>query len=670
LPTPFRLKSELRPTGDQPRAIEELIAGIDRGDPAQVLLGITGSGKTFTMAQVIERIRRPTLVIAHNKTLAHQLYNEFKLLFPDNAVHYFVSYYDYYQPEAYVPSTDTYIEKDSLINEEIDRMRHAATYALLTRRDVLIVASVSCIYGIGAAEAYLGMKLDLARGLEVRRDAVLRRLVEIQYERNDVDFARGAFRVRGDTVEIFPAYEREKAIRVEWFGDEIDAISEVDPLRGKVLRKVDEVSIFPGSHYVTPADRLTRAMTGIREELRARLPELKMQNKLVEEQRLQQRTLYDLEMLEQMGRCKGIENYSRHLSGRAAGEPPPTLLDYFTKDFLLFVDESHQTVPQVAAMFKGDRARKETLVEYGFRLPSALDNRPLRFDEWEARTPQTVFVSATPAEYELQRAQGVVVEQIIRPTGLLDPEIEVRPVASQVDDLLAEIRERVKAGDRVLVTTLTKRMAEDLTEYYTELGVRVRYLHSDIDTLERIEILRDLRLGEFDVLVGINLLREGLDLPEVSLVAILDADKEGFLRAERSLIQTIGRAARNVRGKVLMYADRETDSMRKAIGETHRRREMQEAYNKQHGITPRTIEKAIQDLAGTAQDDYVDVAKPAGKGKRTGAPDGIPLEELPQIISALRREMFDLSEALEFEKAAAVRDRLKELEEIQLAVEG
>jgi excinuclease ABC subunit B len=670
LPTPFRLKSELRPTGDQPRAIEELVAGIERGDPVQVLLGITGSGKTFTMAQVVERIRRPTLVIAHNKTLAHQLYNEFKLLFPDNAVHYFVSYYDYYQPEAYVPSTDTYIEKDSLINEEIDRMRHAATYALLTRRDVLIVASVSCIYGIGAAEAYLGMKLDLARGLEVRRDAVLRRLVEIQYERNDVDFSRGTFRVRGDTVEIFPAYEREKAIRVEWFGDEIDAISEVDPLRGKVLRKVEEVSIFPGSHYVTPADRLTRAMTGIREELRARLPELKMQNKLVEEQRLQQRTLYDLEMLEQMGRCKGIENYSRHLSGRAPGEPPPTLLDYFMKDFLLFVDESHQTVPQVAAMFKGDRSRKETLVEYGFRLPSALDNRPLRFDEWEARTFQTVFVSATPAEYELARAQGVVVEQIIRPTGLLDPEIEVRPVASQVDDLLAEIRERVKAGDRVLVTTLTKRMAEDLTEYYTELGVRVRYLHSDIDTLERIEILRDLRLGEFDVLVGINLLREGLDLPEVSLVAILDADKEGFLRAERSLIQTIGRAARNVRGKVLMYADRETDSMRKAISETRRRREMQEAYNKQHGITPKTIEKAIQDLAGTEQDDYVDITKPSGKGKRQGAPDGIPLEELPQIISALRKEMFDLSEALEFEKAAAVRDRLKELEEIQLAVEG
>src|SRR3954464_8166334 len=660
------MQTELRPMGDQPRAIEELYAGIGRGDPSQVLLGITGSGKTFTVAQVVEQIQRPTLVIAHNKTLAHQLWMEFRSLFPDNAIHYFVSYYDYYQPEAYVPSTDTYIEKDSLINEEIDRMRHAATYALLTRRDSLIVASVSCIYGIGAAEAYLGMKLDLAKGVEVRRDAVLRRLVEIQYERNDVDFARGAFRVRGDTVEIFPAYEREKAIRVEWFGDEIDAISEVDPLRGKVLRKIDEVSIFPGSHYVTPADRLTKAMTGIKEELRGRLTELKAANKLVEEQRLSQRTLYDLEMLEQMGRCKGIENYSRHLSGRAPGEPPPTLLDYFPKDYLLFVDESHQTIPQIAAMFKGDRSRKETLVEFGFRLPSALDNRPLRFDEWEARAAQTIFVSATPAEYELQRGQGVVVEQIIRPTGLLDPEIEVRPVGSQVDDLLGEIRERVKMGDRVLVTTLTKRMAEDLTEYYSELGVRVRYLHSDIDTLERIEILRELRLGEFDVLVGINLLREGLDLPEVSLVGILDADKEGFLRAERSLVQTIGRAARNVRGKVIMYADRETDSMAKAINVTRQRRATQEAYNRVHGITPKTVEKAIAALSGTAQDDYVDVTRPAKKAKESD----IPLEELPQIISAMKKEMFDLSEALEFEKAATLRDRIKELEEIRLSLGG
>jgi excinuclease ABC subunit B len=665
MPIPFSLKTDLAPRGDQPKAIEELVAGIERRDPAQVLLGITGSGKTFTMAHVINRIQRPTLVIAHNKTLAHQLYGEFKQLFPDNAVHYFVSYYDYYQPEAYVPASDTYIEKDSLINEEIDRMRHAATYGLLTRRDALIVASVSCIYGIGAAEAYLGMKIDLAKGVEVRRDAVLRRLVEIHYDRNDVDFARGAFRVRGDVVEIFPAYEREKAIRLEWWGDEIESISEVDPLRGKVLRKLDEVSIFPGSHYVTPSNELVRAMNGIKEELRERLVELRAQNKLVEEQRLQQRTLYDLEMLEQMGRCKGIENYSRHLSGRAPGEPPPTLLDYFPKDYLLIVDESHQTVPQIGAMWKGDRSRKETLVEFGFRLPSALDNRPLRFDEWEARVGQAVFVSATPGEYEVQRAEGVVVEQIIRPTGLLDPEIEVRPVASQVDDLLGEIRERVKASERVLVTTLTKRMAEDLTEYYTELGIRVRYLHSDIETLERIAILRDLRLGEFDVLVGINLLREGLDLPEVSLVAILDADKEGFLRAERSLIQTIGRAARNVRGKVLMYADRETDSMRKAIGETRRRRALQEAYNQEHGITPQTIRKAIQDLSGTPLDDYVDLANvPMPKKGRKQ----IPPEDLPRLIAELKKEMFDLAESLEFEKAAAVRDRLKELEQLALHI--
>jgi excinuclease ABC subunit B len=665
LPTPFRLQTDLQPMGDQPRAIEELTAGVKRGDLNQVLLGITGSGKTFTMAQVVQRIQRPTLVMAHNKTLAHQLYGEFKSLFPDNAVHYFVSYYDYYQPEAYVPSTDTYIEKDSLINEEIDRMRHAATYALLTRPDVLIVASVSCIYGIGAAEAYLGMKIDLARGVEVRRDAVLRRLVEIQYERNDVDFSRGTFRVRGDVVEIFPAYEREKAIRIEWFGDEIETIAEVDPLRGKVLRKIDEVSIFPGSHYVTPADKLVKAMSGIKVELRERLGELKSANKLVEEQRLSQRTMFDLEMLEQMGRCKGIENYSRHLSGRAPGEPPPTLLDYFPKDYLLFVDESHQTVPQVSSMSKGDRSRKETLVDFGFRLPSALDNRPLRFDEWEARAQQTIYVSATPAEYELGQAQGVVVEQIIRPTGLLDPEIEVRPVGSQVDDLLGEIRERVKLNERVLVTTLTKRMAEDLTEYYAELGVRIRYLHSDIETLERIEILRDLRLGEYDVLVGINLLREGLDLPEVSLVGILDADKEGFLRAERSLVQTIGRAARNVRGKVIMYADRETDSMRKAITVTRNRRTTQEAYNLQHGITPKTIQKAIQDLAGTAQDDFVDITKPIKRQK-----SDIPLDELPQILSAMRKEMFDLSEALEFEKAAALRDKIKDLEEVQLAIAG
>jgi excinuclease ABC subunit B len=660
---PFKLVTDLRPAGDQPHAIDELVSGIKRGDPIQVLLGITGSGKTFTMAHVIERVNRPALVIAHNKTLAHQLFGEFKLLFPDNAVHFFVSYYDYYQPEAYVPSTDTFIEKDSLINEEIDRMRHAATYALLTRHDTIIVASVSCIYGIGAPQAYLGMRVDLACGVEVRRDAVLRRLVEIQYERNDVDFSRGTFRVRGDVVEIFPAYEREKALRIEWWGDEIETIAEVDPLRGKVLRKLDEVSIFPGSHYVTPSDELVRAMTGIKDELRERLGELHAANRLVEEQRLSQRTLYDLEMLEQMGRCKGIENYSRHLSGRKPGEPPPTLIDYFPDDMLVLVDESHQTVPQIAAMNRGDRSRKETLVDYGFRLPSALDNRPLRFEEWETRARQMVCLSATPGDYEIGRARGVVVEQIIRPTGLLDPEIEVRPVASQVDDLLSEIRERAKLGDRVLVTTLTKRLAEDLTEYYSELGVRVRYLHSDIDTLERIEILRDLRLGEFDVLVGINLLREGLDLPEVSLVAILDADKEGFLRAARSLIQTIGRAARNVRGKVIMYADRETESMKRAIDETRRRRRMQEEWNHKHGITPKTIEKAIAALEGTAQDDRWDPPKAAlpKKGKRM-----VPVEDLPRLIATLKQEMFDLAEKLEFEKAAALRDRIQQLEELQL----
>jgi excinuclease ABC subunit B len=663
MPIPFALKTHLAPKGDQPHAIREIIAGVKRGDSAQVLFGITGSGKTFTIANVVEQIQRPTLVIAHNKTLAHQLYGEFKNLFPDNAIHFFVSYYDYYQPEAYLPTTDTYIEKDSLINEEIDRMRHAATYALLTRRDTLIVASVSCIYGIGAAEAYLGMKIDLACGMEVRRDAVLRRLIEIQYERNDIDFARGTFRVRGDVVEIFPSYEREKALRIEWWGDEIESISEVDPLRGKVLRSLDEASIFPGSHYVTPRDQLVRAMSGIREDLRERLTFLRDSNRLVEEQRLSQRTLYDLEMIEQMGHCKGIENYSRYLSGRQPGEAPPTLMDYFPEDRLIVVDESHQTIPQIAAMHRGDRSRKETLVEFGFRLPSALDNRPLRFEEWEMRAPQVIFVSATPADYEINRAKGVLVEQIIRPTGLLDPEIEVRPIASQVDDLLSVIRERISLGDRVLVTTLTKRLAEDLSEYYSELGVRVRYLHSDIDTLERIAILNDLRRGEFDVLIGINLLREGLDLPEVSLVAILDADKEGFLRSERSLIQTIGRAARNIRGKVIMYADRETDSMKKAIGETRRRRALQETFNRENGITPQTIQKAIDELSGTAQDDRLDLTrvKLPKAGRKTVAPN-----EIPALVKQLKKEMFELAEKLEFEKAAALRDRIHTLEQLEL----
>jgi excinuclease ABC subunit B len=674
MPIPFRLNTTMEPRGDQPRAIAELLQGIKRDDPAQVLLGITGSGKTFTMANVVAELQRPTLVIAHNKTLAHQLFIEFRNLFPDNAVHYFVSYYDYYQPEAYVVSTDTFIEKDSLINEEIDRMRHAATYGLLTRRDALIVASVSCIYGIGASEAYLGMKIDLETGVQVRRDAVLRRFIEIQYDRNDVDFSRGTFRVRGDVVEIFPAYEREKAIRIEWWGDVIESISEVDPLRGKVLRKLNEVSIFPGSHYVTPSDQLTRAMRGIREELRERLPQLRSQNKLVEAQRLEQRTMYDLEMLEQMGRCKGIENYSRHLSGRSPGDPPPTLIDYFPKDLLVVVDESHQTIPQIGSMYKGDRARKETLVEFGFRLPSAMDNRPLQFAEWQERVKQAIYVSATPGNYEVEQAHGVVVEQIIRPTGLLDPVIEVRPVGTQVDDLVGEIRERVKMGDRVLVTTLTKRMSEDLTEYLTELGIRVRYLHSDIDTLERIEILRDLRLGEFDVLIGINLLREGLDLPEVSLVAILDADKEGFLRSERSLIQTIGRAARNVRGKVIMYADRETVSMAKAMSETIRRRAIQHAYNIEHGITPATIIKAIEELEGTAQDDFHDLGKTAaarakGKGKRKGSEiDNISVSQIPKALDRLKQDMFRFAEDLEFEKAAEVRDQIKALEDRLVAL--
>jgi excinuclease ABC subunit B len=562
----FKLASPYQPAGDQPRAISELISGLGRGDEAQVLLGITGSGKTFTIANVIAAVDRPTLIIAHNKILAAQLYGEFKELFPDAAVHYFVSYYDYYQPEAYVPSTDTFIEKDSIVNEEIDRMRHAATFALLSRRDVIIVASVSCIYGIGARETYATMTCEIDVGTAIDRDSVLRRLIELQYERNDIDFHRGTFRVRGDTVEVFPAYEADTAVRIEWWGDQVEAMSEIDPLRGGVKRKLERAVIFAASHYATPDETMRRAVQTIRAELVLQLELLSQHGKLLERQRLEQRTMYDLESIEQMGFCSGIENYSRHLTGRSPGEPPPTLMDYFDDDYLLIIDESHQTVPQIGAMYNGDRSRKETLVEFGFRLPSALDNRPLRFDEWRARARQTIYVSATPANWELGQAGGVVVEQIIRPTGLLDPEVLVRPVAHQVDDLLAEIRERVSEGDRVLVTTLTKRMAEDLTEYYREIGVRVRYLHSDVDTLERIQIVRDLRRGEFDVLVGINLLREGLDIPEVSLVGILDADKEGFLRSERSLIQTIGRAARNLRGKVLLYADKETESIKLAVG--------------------------------------------------------------------------------------------------------
>jgi excinuclease ABC subunit B len=660
---PFELKTEYRATGDQPRAIGELVAGLQRGDRHQVLLGVTGSGKTFTVANVVARLQRPTLVIAHNKTLAAQLYGEFKELFPTAAVHYFVSYYDYYQPEAYVPTTDTYIEKDSSINDEIDRMRHAATHALLTRNDVLIVASVSCIYGLGTAEAYYGLLQRLEKGQELVRDRFIRSLIDIQYERNDVDFHRGTFRVRGDTIEVFPPYEEERAVRIEFFGDTVERIVEFDPLRGAMLAELDKVAVFPNSHYVSAPETRKRAIDGIREELRGRLGQLTSQNKLVEAQRLEQRTLWDLESLEQMGFCSGIENYSRWLSGRKAGDPPPCLLDYFPKGWLLVVDESHQTVPQIGSMYKGDRSRKETLVEFGFRLPSALDNRPLRFDEFEALVPQAVYVSATPSEYELQKAGGVVVEQIIRPTGLIDPRVEVRPVSSQVDDLLAEIRARVGQGERVLVTTLTKRMAEDLTEYYTDVGVRCRYLHSDIETLERSALIRDLRKGEFDVLVGINLLREGLDLPEVSLVAILDADKEGFLRSAVSLIQTIGRAARHVNGTVIMYAERVTDSMRRALAETDRRREIQRRYNEEHGITPQSVKRNITDLGMAVNEaDWATVP--------TAAEGGVEYqpEELPRIVAALEAEMRAAAEAMEFERAAGLRDRLLALKELELGL--
>jgi len=660
---PFEIQSALRPTGDQPRAIAELTAGLRRNDVHQVLLGVTGSGKTFTVANVVAEVKRPTLVIAHNKTLAAQLYGEFKELFPDAAVHYFVSYYDYYQPEAYVPSSDTYIEKDSSINDEIDRMRHAATHALLTRNDVLIVASVSCIYGLGTAEAYYGLLQQIERGQEFMRDRFIRSLIDIQYERNDLDFHRGTFRVRGDTLEIFPPYEEERAVRIDFFGDVVESIHEFDPLRGSTLAELDKVAIFPNSHYVSAPETRKRAIDGIREELRERLSRLKEGNRLVEAQRLEQRTLFDLEMLEQMGFCPGIENYSRWLSGRKAGEAPPCLIDYFPDDFLLVIDESHQTIPQIGSMYRGDRARKETLVEYGFRLPSALDNRPLKFEEFEAEVHRAIYVSATPSEYELRKAQGVVVEQIIRPTGLVDPEVEVRPVGSQVDDLLGEVRKRAEAGERVLVTTLTKRMAEDLTEYFTDVGVRCRYLHSDIDTLERSAVIRDLRRGEFDVLIGINLLREGLDLPEVSLVAVLDADKEGFLRSSVSLIQTIGRAARNVNGRVILYADHVTDSMRKAIDETDRRREKQRAYNAEHGITPQTVKRNITDLAmAVVEADYVTVPMAADEGAEYRP------EELPAIISALEQEMKDAARSLDFEKAAELRDRLLALKDLALGV--
>ncbi len=655
--SPFKLRSDFTPRGDQPQAIEKLVQGIRGGERCQTLLGITGSGKTFTVANVIQQLGRPTLIMAPNKTLAAQLYGEMKDLFPDNAVAYFVSYYDYYQPEAYIPSSDTFIDKDAIINDTIDRMRHSATQMLLSRPDVIIVASVSCIYGIGSAESYHGLSIQIERGQEQRRDELLRRLVDIQYERNDVDFHRGCFRVRGDIVEIFPVYEESLAIRVEFFGDEVETISEVDPLRGRVLGSLDRYSVFPGSHYVTPQQHMRRAIDSIRAELRERLDYLDKQVRFVEKQRLEQRTLYDLEMLETMGFVQGIENYSRHLSDRKAGDPPPTLIDYFPDDFLLIIDESHQTIPQVGAMYKGDHSRKETLVEFGFRLPSAMDNRPLKFDEFEGHMKTVLFVSATPGDYEIEHSEGPPVEQLIRPTGLIDPEIEIRPVNGQVDDLLEEIRLRVAADERVLVTTLTKRMAEDLTEYYAELGVRVRYLHSDVETLQRIELLRELRAGEYDVLVGINLLREGLDLPEVSLVAILDADKEGFLRSARSLIQTIGRAARNSKGKVLMYADRVTPSMEKAIGETDRRRAIQRAYNAEHGITPETIKRAILDVnpaAGTR--DYYAVPK-TSQAKIASADDEAAAEQLED----LRAQMFSAAENLDFETAARCRDAIKRI---------
>ncbi|MEZ4262510.1 MAG: excinuclease ABC subunit UvrB [Polyangiaceae bacterium] len=659
--TAFKLSSPFEPKGDQPEAIAQLTRGLEQGEKHQVLLGITGSGKTFTIANVIAKRNSPTLILAPNKTLAAQLYGEMKELFPENAVEYFVSYYDYYQPEAYVPSSDTYIDKDAIINDQIDRMRHSATRALLSRRDVIIVASVSCIYGIGSAESYQGLLIDLKVDEEFRRDNLLRMLVDIQYERNDIDFHRGTFRVRGDVVEVFPAYEQDTAVRIEFFGDTIESIKEVDPIRGKVKAAVERYAIFPGSHYVTPQEQMRRAISDIRDELRERIDFLDKEVRFLEKQRIEQRTLYDIEMMEQMGFCTGIENYSRHLSGRKAGEPPPTLIDYFPDDFLMILDESHQTVPQIGAMYRGDRARKETLVEYGFRLPSALDNRPLKFDEFEAHVKQCVYVSATPGEYELEKAGGVFVQQVIRPTGLMDPEVEVRPVSGQVDDLLVEIRDRAKKGERVLCTTLTKRMAEDLTDYYRELGVRIRYLHSDIDTLERIDILRDLRLGEFDVLVGINLLREGLDLPEVSLVAIFDADKEGFLRSPRSLIQTIGRAARNVNGRVIMYADKITAAMKQAMDETERRRIIQKAYNEEHGIVPATVVRAVMNInpaAGTS--DYFDVPKVARRKDGKDAPaDGVDLAEQ---IRAMRSEMFAAAESLDFERAARLRDELKRLE--------
>ncbi|MGA9773097.1 MAG: excinuclease ABC subunit UvrB [Blastocatellia bacterium] len=658
----FKLVSDYVPQGDQPQAIEQLVRGLNEGRAHQVLLGVTGSGKTFSMAAVIEHINRPVLVMAHNKTLAAQLYQEFKSFFPHNAIEYFVSYYDYYQPEAYIPSTDTFIEKEATINEEIDRLRLSATRSLFERRDCIIVASVSCIYGLGDPAAYYKMVAFVERGQQLSRTALLKKLVEIQYQRNDIAFERGSFRARGDVVEVYPVYQ-EKAIRIEFWGDEIEAISTIDPLLGEVIETHDRLPIYPKTHYVMPQDTIKRAIKTIKAELDEWEPDLIAQGKLIEAQRLHQRTLYDIEMLKELGYCHGIENYSRHLTGRLPGEPPPTLLDYLPRDSIVMVDESHQTIPQVRGMYAGDQSRKRTLVDYGFRLPSAMDNRPLNFAEWEHRVGQLIFVSATPGPFELTKTGGEVIEQVIRPTGLIDPEVDVRPVRGQVDDLLNEIRNRVEKGERVLVTTLTKKMSENLTEYYAELGVRVRYLHSEIVTLDRIRILRDLRAGEFDVLVGINLLREGLDLPEVSLVAILDADKEGFLRSEMSLIQTIGRAARNVNGKAILYADRMTDSMRRAIGETQRRRERQALYNKEHGITPQTIVKAIDStLVSIVEADYFKVPINLDDVEEY-SPDN-----LVKTIARLEAEMRAAAGRFEFERAAELRDKMKYLRTRQLGM--
>ena len=650
----FKLHSNFEPTGDQPQAIEYLSKGIEEGKKYQTLLGVTGSGKTFTMANIIQKVQKPTLILAHNKTLAGQLYSEFKEFFPENAVEYFVSYYDYYQPEAYIPQTDTYIEKDSAVNEEIDKLRHSATAALFERKDVIIVASVSCIYGLGDPDDYSGLTISLRPGMKLERDVLLKTLIERQYDRNEIDFKRGKFRVRGDTVEVYPSNENEKAIRIEFFGDEIEKISEINPLTGHRIGIRNHVLIFPNSHYATSREKMQKAVKTIEIELAERIKELKEQNKLVEAQRIEQRTNFDIEMMLETGFCQGIENYSRHISGRAPGSAPYTLMDYFPKDFLLMIDESHATVPQVRAMYNGDRARKESLVEYGFRLPSAFDNRPLKFEEWEQRINQVVFVSATPADYELEHSKGRVVEQIIRPTGLLDPKIDVKPVENQIDDLIEQINITVEKGERVLVTTLTKKMAEDLTAYLKNINIKVTYMHSDIDTLERLKILKELREGKYDVLVGINLLREGLDLPEVSLVAILDADKEGFLRSERSLIQTIGRAARNVEGRVIMYADSLTQAMEKAISETNRRRKIQMEYNKEHGITPQSIKKKIRDdIKATIVED--EKAKyDIGENK-----------SIDDVIDELATQMLKHAEKMEFEEAASLRDEIKRLEEMK-----